>query len=430
MTKVSPFMLEVQGGGSSAVYFNVKDYGALGNGVADDTTAINAALAACVAAGGGRVYFPKGRYLVSSTIAITTSNVYLVGDGMYLSTIYRTGDYGNTVTFTGNSGTGAPLSNLGVIDIGFESGGLTTSGSHIVFDGATRVQCSGIFMLQGFIGMTCKALTAAHISDWYLVFTNNFGGTKTSRKYLSMSENDGYSHPSCGDVFFNNINLRGNTAQISTDYGIVITSGDGLWFNGGHIASCGLANLMINHGTHSISLVWFDTVMFDEGQGTYNILIQGADAGSIMGEIHFDTCSIKGIAVATYGVVISGDARCVYFDSCVIMGHRQHGVLINATSAQQIRFDNCFVAGNSMAGSGLNPGVNIAVANTGGIFFNGGKYGGDGNYSSTGFQSYGIQIAAGADNIIVSEADLRGNITGTLLNGSSGAGIKVVNCLP
>lgn len=426
LTKVSQLMID----GAINGIFNVRNYGATGNGIVDDTPAVNAALDAAVAAGRGTVYFPAGKYLVTDTITITDDNIYIAGDGMYLSVIYRTGDFGNTLEFIGDDATGTPVSNIGVRDIGFQSNGLTTSGAHILFDGATRVQCDGIFMLQGFEGMRCRALTAAHIDNWYLVFTDNFGGTKTNRTYLICGENDAYSHPSCGDVFFDDINLRGNTAQISTDFGILITSADGLWFNGGHIASTGLANVAINHGTHSIALVWFDTVMFDEAQGTYNVIIQGADAGSLMAEIHFDTCSMKGIGVATNGVVISGDARCIYFDTCVIMQHLQYGVLINTLAAQQIRFDNCTIAGNSAAGSGGFAGVNIAAANTGGIFIHGGKYGGDGNYSGTGYQSYGIQIAAGADNIIISDADLRGNVTGTVANASSGTGIKIIDCLP
>lgn len=46
---------------------NVKSYdGAVGDGVADDTAAIQAALDALVAAGGGELYFPPGNYLVSA----------------------------------------------------------------------------------------------------------------------------------------------------------------------------------------------------------------------------------------------------------------------------------------------------------------------------------------------------------------------------
>jgi len=49
----------------TTIYFNVKAYGATGNGVTDDTTAIRSAIAACQAAGGGTVYFPNGTYLIS-----------------------------------------------------------------------------------------------------------------------------------------------------------------------------------------------------------------------------------------------------------------------------------------------------------------------------------------------------------------------------
>jgi polygalacturonase len=42
--------------------YNVKNFGATGNGVANDTPAINKAIAECNAGGGGTVYFPNGRY--------------------------------------------------------------------------------------------------------------------------------------------------------------------------------------------------------------------------------------------------------------------------------------------------------------------------------------------------------------------------------
>ena len=43
-------------------YFNVKDFGAKGDGVHTDSPAINAAIQAASEAGGGTVYFPAGTY--------------------------------------------------------------------------------------------------------------------------------------------------------------------------------------------------------------------------------------------------------------------------------------------------------------------------------------------------------------------------------
>lgn len=59
---------------------NVKQYGAVGDGVADDTAAIQAAITACQSGGGGQIYIPTGRYLISSAINIPTG-VHIKGTG-------------------------------------------------------------------------------------------------------------------------------------------------------------------------------------------------------------------------------------------------------------------------------------------------------------------------------------------------------------
>ena len=48
---------------------NVKTFGAVGDGVTDDTAAITAAIAAIASANGGLLYFPPGIYLISSQIS-------------------------------------------------------------------------------------------------------------------------------------------------------------------------------------------------------------------------------------------------------------------------------------------------------------------------------------------------------------------------
>jgi hypothetical protein len=74
LTKVSYSMI-------AGAPFNVLDYGAVRNGSTDDTAAIQAALDACGAAGGGVVYVPSGSYAVTALI-IKYNNVRLVGDGV------------------------------------------------------------------------------------------------------------------------------------------------------------------------------------------------------------------------------------------------------------------------------------------------------------------------------------------------------------
>lgn len=52
----------------AASVFDVRDYGAAGDGLRKDTAAINRAVGACAAAGGGEVRVPPGRYLTGTVI--------------------------------------------------------------------------------------------------------------------------------------------------------------------------------------------------------------------------------------------------------------------------------------------------------------------------------------------------------------------------
>ena len=56
----------VPAGVLAGAVINVKAFGAVGNGIADDTAACQLAINAAITAGGGVVFFPTGHYLVSS----------------------------------------------------------------------------------------------------------------------------------------------------------------------------------------------------------------------------------------------------------------------------------------------------------------------------------------------------------------------------
>lgn len=88
----------------NAEYISVKDFGAVGNGIADDTVAIQAAFATLLAGttngsaatGNGRIYFPKGTYKISSTISPvnSASNYMIFGDGPRASMVVWAGSAG------------------------------------------------------------------------------------------------------------------------------------------------------------------------------------------------------------------------------------------------------------------------------------------------------------------------------------------------
>jgi hypothetical protein len=62
--------------------YNVRDYGAHGNGSADDTAAIQSAIAAAQqSAYAGVVYLPVGQYVVTAPLVITRSDILILGSG-------------------------------------------------------------------------------------------------------------------------------------------------------------------------------------------------------------------------------------------------------------------------------------------------------------------------------------------------------------
>ena len=106
-TTANPIINSSGGSGPTAPYFNVVDYGAVGDGTTDDTAAINAAITAAdvFPKQGGVVWFPVGQYLVTSPLLDTTSGfgyfVTLKGAKASLSV----DDIGSVIIYTGADGT-------------------------------------------------------------------------------------------------------------------------------------------------------------------------------------------------------------------------------------------------------------------------------------------------------------------------------------
>ena len=76
--------------------FNVRDQGAAGDGVQAATKSIQAAIDVCAAAGGGRVYFPPGRYLSGTVYLKSGVHLYLEAGAVLLGS-RELKDYPETV---------------------------------------------------------------------------------------------------------------------------------------------------------------------------------------------------------------------------------------------------------------------------------------------------------------------------------------------
>ncbi len=117
---------------TSLDWYNVKDYGAVGDGSADDTAAVQNALSAAGSAGGGTVYFPAGTYKVTPSggnpaLAVTGKGVRLVGAGSKAATLVKGGN-GILLRMSGKGADPSGASHLSycsVENLGFNGNSMT-----------------------------------------------------------------------------------------------------------------------------------------------------------------------------------------------------------------------------------------------------------------------------------------------------------------
>ncbi|MDR8362777.1 M10 family metallopeptidase C-terminal domain-containing protein [Pseudomonas sp. JL3] len=114
--------------------FNVQNFGAKGDGITDDTAAIQSAIDAAAAAGGGQVYMPTGTYIVSGGeepsdgCLMLKSNVYLYGDGMGVTTVKVADGSDTKITGVIRSAYGEETHDFGVSNLTIDGNRDNTTG--------------------------------------------------------------------------------------------------------------------------------------------------------------------------------------------------------------------------------------------------------------------------------------------------------------
>jgi hypothetical protein len=119
------------------------------------------------------------------------------------------------------------------------------------------------------------------------------------------------------------------------------------------------------------------------------------------------------------GVTIGADCRGVIsFTNAEIRANGRHGAAV-APSEARVMFNNCITANNSQNSTGTYSGLHFET-NAAGFQVRGGFHGGDIWSNPNGSplrQRYGVEISSGCDYYIVQGVDLRGNVTGGILDG-------------
>lgn len=219
---------------TSQINISAKDFGASGDGVTDDTTAINNALT-FISVSGGSLHLPAGNYKVSAPLNVP-GNVTVFGDGISATTVTATHN-GNIFYCNYNYFTITSLSITGPINQGYTNSiGIYTNTSAALGTGAISYTLSDLFIVHCYIGI--KINGSAHSSLERLIIQNNYGygiyGAGSQGKWNSLSVNANFLSaiyliantmggiPSAAP-FMSNIETFANG-----QYGIYVAAGAGL----------------------------------------------------------------------------------------------------------------------------------------------------------------------------------------------------------
>lgn len=123
--------------------YNVRLYGATGNGLTDDSGAVSQALAALTANGGGNLYFPEGYYMGMQNVAGITVPCSISGDGIGQSVL----NFGTTGGLSFSAGTSSMAFEVRDVTLDAADVGVAADGGTLYLDGvAINAFDTGVLM--------------------------------------------------------------------------------------------------------------------------------------------------------------------------------------------------------------------------------------------------------------------------------------------
>lgn len=376
---------------------SVKDFGAVGDGVADDTSAIQAAINSFNGSiTGGCIHLPAGIYKISSTLNFGSKpNMKLMGDGTNVSVIKPTTAVNVAVSF------------------GLPSGAAhcTITDLHISCVDATSCIGVEVFGIQVFnldrVAITNPSVGIS-ITNGIIQYYNNF--------YIENTKIAGIKLDGGNDHFFHNGVVTNGANPQPSMAGFWCTKSDAFWMTNCDFISQNNGMLLNPQGTDYISWVFISNSAFDSGNGD-GIKCDPA-VGALIKGVNLEgswTASNQG-----FGINISGLGT---VDAFRVNGHRSYrnvksGYYIdNFGTRKNIAFVSSEAAGNSWTNAGVYSGFDIA-ANVSGFSILGCRSGAIAAQANT--QLRGILVNPGtSNNYDISHNDVRDNTIG-ILDGGTG----------
>lgn len=375
---------------------SVKWFGARGNSTSDDTVAINAAIAMAK-----HIYFPTGTYRTTSAIVIAATGYTLQGAGKNVTTIAPAFASGDCFTV----GSVAGIDSVAIRGMTIKPTVTKTSGAAIrTIEVANLITLDDIYIYGGYDGIAFEANSSnssvcQHLSNFFIRDCTNagirIGGGTGMIQDLFISQGN---VSACGT----GIQLTNVSGLYMQDVDVVLSTSKGLWFTpgaGGKVIFC-----------------FFNNVLADTS-GSDGWLF-GASGGMVASVTCTDCWSA---ASGGHGINYASAVYGMSWKGGMIRANVGHG--INFAVGGKISISKTQIMHNSRNTSAAYNGVNFASGVTDvtieGCFIGAGGY--DYAAGGTNYQGYGIYIAASGStaNIVITENNLTGNVTGSLSDGMS-----------
>lgn len=266
---------------------SVKNFGAVGNNVIDDTAAIQSTID-YGAANFFRfaVFFPAGVYKVSSTILVSTDNVVMYGEGRNQSVINKLGDYGSMVKFEQSSDY---LDFCGIHDMALSNSqdSNDTSGAAIEVTAAISFYIDNLRVngkhMHGIRFNGCQAPTVNNVD---VLPTGDYAAGRTGMLLVARPAGFPGTPGNNNHVVVTNSNIASNWLPGDVDdppiqYAVHIQSADGFEMTNTRIGGSNTANLFLDNsqGTVFIAHVGIVNCFLDYCKGD-GIRATGASATS------------------------------------------------------------------------------------------------------------------------------------------------------
>lgn len=387
---------------------NVKDYGALGNGIADDAPAIRLADARISELGGGTMFFPPGEYKIGSPVTFASSNMALRGSAVNGTVLAPVNGAANMFTFNGNW----------IIVEDFLVNCTATFTAGYLFEFTTTSGNIYIERVASVVGYNVIGFTGANAAQTYINMCLFNGFLK-----------DGiYYGPSFGGLStISNVNMFVGSNNLGAS--IRVKGGDTHVWTNVQMTAC-YEGVVIQPIANGFVRNVFAVNCLSDGIGSSlsggaGWLLDGTASGAHLSRLKFTNCWAGVRPANGFHVNASDD---VTFSNCIAIGNVLHGFYINGTSGGPVKIIGCTASGNGLTAPGSYDGIH--VDNFAAVFtitdctclVVGSDIGNT--------QRYGICVSGPThDHYIITGNQLWGNLTGALLDEGIGTNKIVTNNL-